>query len=76
MKAPHRRVASLRHTVILIAILLGIAAYGVYSDHANKGSTNDRGSPLLLYLSVMAAEWALVRYMALRVPTAIRACGT
>jgi membrane protease YdiL (CAAX protease family) len=64
---PGRRplIAPLRHTIILIAILLAIAAYGVYAQRS--GATNpapqSRGSMLPLYLSLIAAEWGLFRFV-------------
>jgi membrane protease YdiL (CAAX protease family) len=57
-------IASLRHTLILIAVLLTIAAYGVYSRQsgaANGPAPAARGSMLPLYLSLIAAEWGLLR---------------
>jgi membrane protease YdiL (CAAX protease family) len=59
-----RLIAPVRHTVILVAILLAIAAYGVYGQHmAARTSTAARGPTLLLYLTLLVAEWALVRYV-------------
>jgi membrane protease YdiL (CAAX protease family) len=64
-REPRALIASPRHTVILIAILFAIAGYGVYAQmHAPAGRhlVEERGSTLPLYLSLMAAEWGLVRY--------------
>jgi len=58
-------IASLRHTAILTAIVLGVAAYGVYTQAASHGAeptAESRGSALPLYLSLLAAEWGLLRY--------------
>jgi uncharacterized protein len=60
------RIASPRHTVILVSIVLGIAAYGIYAQATSHHETQlveQRGSALPLYLSLLAAEWGLVRYM-------------
>jgi membrane protease YdiL (CAAX protease family) len=66
MTEPRRPlIASLRHTAILIAIVLGVAAYGIYAQaasHEGGRSLEHRGSALPLYLSLLAAEWGLVRY--------------
>ena len=76
MTEPRRPlIASLRHTAILIAIVLGVAAYGIYAQAASHGdgrSLEHRGSALPLYLSLLAAEWGLVRY----VMVGIRRTGT
>lgn len=60
-----RLIAPVRHTVILIAILLAIAAYGVYGQQmaAKTSPAASRGSMLPLYLTLLVAEWALVRYV-------------
>ena len=60
-----RLVAPVRHTVILVAILLAIAAYGVYGQQmaAKASPAATRGSLLPLYLTLLVAEWALVRYV-------------
>ena len=58
--------ASPRHTAILIAILMGLAAYGIYgqtASHEGRHLVEHRGSALPLYLSLLAAEWGLVRYV-------------
>lgn len=60
-------IAPIRHTVILVAILLAIAAYGVYaqsSGAAHGPAPAARGTMLPLYLSLIAAEWGLLRYVA------------
>jgi CAAX protease family protein len=59
-------IASRRHTAILIAIVLGVAAYGVYAQaasHEDGRSLEHRASALPLYLSLLAAEWGLLRYV-------------
>jgi len=64
-----RLIAPVRHTVILIAILFAIAAYGVYSQRsaaANGPGPAARGSMLPLYLSLIAAEWGLLRFVVAR----------
>lgn len=67
MTEPRRPlIASLRHTAILLAIVLGVTAYGIYAQAASQGdspSMEHRGSALPLYLSLLAAEWGLVRYV-------------
>lgn len=65
MTEPRRPlIASLRHTAILTAILLGVAAYGIYvQSQGAERSAGNRGSALPLYLSLLAAEWGLVRYV-------------
>jgi len=59
-------VAPLWHTAVLIVILLAIAAYGVYGEavaHAKHIPAGHRGSTLPIYLSLMAAEWGLFRFV-------------
>ena len=59
-----RLIAPLWHTILLIAILFGIAGYGVFmQQHAPPGNqlVERRGSTLPLYLSLIVAEWALLR---------------
>src|SRR5689334_10507795 len=67
MTEPRRPlIASLRHTAILTAIVLGIAAYGIYNQSTSHGAEptpESRGSALPLYLTLLAAEWGLVRYV-------------
>jgi uncharacterized protein len=66
LREPERKplVASLRHTITLIAILLAIAAYGIYSQRSADGASvaARRGSALPLYMTLLAAEWGLFRY--------------
>ena len=77
MSTPRRPLlAPLRHTVILIAILIGIAAYGIYAQatsHGERHLVEQRGSALPLYLSLLAAEWGLVRFV---VAGGLRRTGT
>lgn len=57
-------IAPLRHTVVLLAVLLAIAAYGVYAQRSgavNGPAPQARGSMLPLYLSLIVAEWGLFR---------------
>jgi CAAX protease family protein len=71
-----RLIAPVRHTVILIAILLGIAAYGVYAQRASGPGdqlVGHRGSALPLYLGLIAAEWGLLRFV---VAGGLRKTGT
>jgi len=67
MTEPRRPlIASLRHTAILTAIVLGVAAYGIYAQATSQAAPNapvHRGSALPLYLTLLAAEWGLVRYV-------------
>lgn len=67
IEAEERRlVASGRHTVILIGILLAIAAYGAslqWSAGSKTQLVEHRGSALPLYLGLIAAEWGLLRYV-------------
>jgi len=59
-------IASVRHTVILVAILLAIAGYGAYlQSHAGSSPqlVEKHPSAIPLYLSLMAAQWGLVRYV-------------
>lgn len=64
---PERRlIAPLWHTAALTAVLLGIAAWGAYLQASadEKGQlVGQRGSALPLYLSLVAAEWGLVRFV-------------
>jgi CAAX protease family protein len=62
--AERRLIAPIWHTILLIAILFGIAAYGAFmQQHAPAGPqlVERRGSMLPLYLSLIASEWALLR---------------
>ena len=58
-------IAPIRHTVILIAILLAIAAYGFSMQHAagKEPPSAHRPSALPLYLSLLVAEWMLLRFV-------------
>ncbi|MGE5179607.1 MAG: CPBP family intramembrane glutamic endopeptidase [Bacteroidota bacterium] len=57
-----RLIAPVRHTVLLVVVLLAIAAWGVYvqTSGAAKGAAG-RGSTLPLYLSLAVLEWGLLR---------------
>lgn len=58
--------ASRRHTVVLVAILFAIAAWGAHLQSASGPGTQivegHRGT-VPLYLSLIVAEWALLRYV-------------
>lgn len=58
--------ASRRHTVVLVAILFAIAAWGAHLQSAGSSGTQiveaHRGT-VTLYLSLIVAEWALLRYV-------------
>jgi CAAX protease family protein len=61
-----RLVAPLWHTIVLIAFLFALAAYGAYAQlHAKPGPelVERRGSTVPLYLSLIAAEWGLLRFV-------------
>jgi len=61
-----RLIAPLWHTVLLIAFLFAIAAYGAYAQqHAKSGHelVERRGSTVPLYLSLLVAEWGLLRFV-------------
>jgi membrane protease YdiL (CAAX protease family) len=61
-----RLIAPLWHTAVLIAFLLALAAYGAYAQlNAKPGPelVERRGSTLPLYLSLIAAEWGLLRFV-------------
>ncbi len=63
---PRRLVAPLWHTATLIAILLGIAAWGAHLQGSTRSTgqlVEERGSALPLYLSLVAAEWGLLRFV-------------
>jgi membrane protease YdiL (CAAX protease family) len=69
-------IAPVRHTVMLVAILLAIALYGAYVQRAgaSKGElVEHRGSMLPLYLSLLAAQWGLLRLV---VAGGLRKTGT
>ena len=76
-ETPDRRlVAPLWHTAVLIAVLFAIAAYGAYGQsHAPPGPqlVERRGSALPTYLSLILAEWALLRFV---VAGGLRRTGT
>jgi membrane protease YdiL (CAAX protease family) len=64
--ADRRLIAPLWHTAALIAVLFAIAAYGAYMQstaHAGPELVAHRGSALPLYLSLIAAEWGLLRFV-------------
>jgi len=64
--ADRRLVAPLWHTAVLIAALLGIAAYGAYVQHMAGPSPQlvaHRGSALKLYFFLIASEWGLLRFV-------------
>lgn len=70
MTEQRRPIASIRHTAILIAIFLAMAAYGVYLQRAagsGKEIVGIRGSALPLYLALIAMEWGLLRYIVIGV---------
>jgi CAAX protease family protein len=59
-----RPIAPIKHTVLLIAILLALAAYGAYLQGSAGSKTQlveHRGSALPLYLGLIVAEWGLFR---------------
>jgi membrane protease YdiL (CAAX protease family) len=59
-----RLLAPLWHTALLIAILLAMAAYGMFLQRqagAGPQLVERRGSALPLYLSLIVAEWGLLR---------------
>ena len=61
-----RLIAPLWHTALLIAFLFAIAAYGAYAQqHARPGPelVERRGSTVPLYLSLLVAEWGLLRFV-------------
>jgi membrane protease YdiL (CAAX protease family) len=64
-RGDRRPIAPIWHTIVLIAIILGIAAYGAYAQRS-AGSQGqlvaDRGSALPLYLGLIAAQWGLFRF--------------
>jgi membrane protease YdiL (CAAX protease family) len=64
--AGRRLLAPVWHTIVLIAILFALAGYGVYmQSHAGPGPqlVERRGSMVPLYLSLIAAEWGLFRFV-------------
>ncbi len=61
-----RLIAPLWHTAVLVAFLLALAGYGVYLQNAASSKTHlveHRGSALPLYLSLIAAQWAMLRFV-------------
>jgi membrane protease YdiL (CAAX protease family) len=69
-------VAPVWHTAVLISIFLAIAAYGAYAQsHANAGGqlVERRSSVVPLYLSLLAAQWGLLRFV---VAGGLRKTGT
>jgi membrane protease YdiL (CAAX protease family) len=61
-----RLIAPLWHTAVLIAFLFAIAAYGAYAQqHAKPGPelVERQGSTVPLYLSLLAAELGLLRFV-------------
>ena len=59
-------VAPVWHTAVLVVILFAIAAYGAYGQapsHVRNHLVEHRGSALPLYLSLIAAEWGLFRFV-------------
>jgi membrane protease YdiL (CAAX protease family) len=71
-----RLVAPVWHTVVLISIFLAIAAYGAYAQsHAPAGDqlVQRRSSTVPLFLSLMAMQWGLLRFV---VAGGLRRTGT
>jgi len=64
MREARRLIAPIGNTILLIAIILLMTAYGMYAQH-NAGSDTQlvehRGSALPLYLGLIVGEWALFR---------------
>jgi len=64
IRADRRLIAPIGNTVLLVAIILVITAYGAYVQR-NVGSNTQlvehRGSALPLYLGLIVGEWALFR---------------
>jgi len=64
-RAPARRlIAPLWHTILLIALLLAISAWGAALQgrgHAGGAIVEQRPRVIPLYLSLMVAEWGLLR---------------
>lgn len=76
VREERRLVAPVWHTAVLIAIFLAIAAYGAYAQsHAHTGPqlVERRGSVVPLYLSLLAAQWGLLRFV---VAGGLRKTGT
>jgi hypothetical protein len=71
-----RLIAPLWHTGMLVAVLLALAAYGAYGQrHAPTGPqlAERSGSALPLYVSLIAAQWLLLRFV---VAGGLRRTGT
>lgn len=64
---PGRRlIAPAWHTIVFIAIFLGLSVAGGFFQHAVKQppqATTPNANPILGYLSVVVAEWLLVLYV-------------
>ena len=61
-----RLIAPLWHTAVLIAILLAMATYGAYAQHAagpGPQLVTHRDSALKLYLVLIVSQWALLRFV-------------
>jgi len=61
-----RLIAPLWHTAVLIAVLLGLAAYGAFMQGqapAGPQLVERRGSALPLYASLIGAQWLLLRFV-------------
>ena len=58
-------VAPLWHTAVLIAIFLGLAAYGAMLQHSAQhapGVMERKGSAVQLYAVLLISQWALLRF--------------
>src|SRR6266850_531236 len=65
-RSQRRLIAPLWHTAVLVAFFLAIAGYGVYLQNTASSKqqlVEHRGSALPLYLSLMAAQWGLLRFV-------------
>jgi membrane protease YdiL (CAAX protease family) len=61
-----RLIAPLWHTGVLLVVLLALTAYGIYAQSiARSGAqlVQHRGSALPIYLSLIAFEWGLLRFV-------------
>lgn len=58
-------VAPVWHTAVLVVILFAIAAYGAYGQAPSRARNHlvEHHSALPLYLSLIAAEWGLFRFV-------------
>ena len=64
--ADRRLIAPLWHTGVLLVVLLALTAYGVYVQSIARHGTQlveHRGSALPIYLSLIAFEWGLLRFV-------------